>query len=659
MRPGRSFTAMTSHRFGSAFAVVFVAAALAACGGGGGGGTVPGGGGVMAPTTPAPTATPVSTAPPSSTSVTLLTASGSTLTAGIRAASADAVVLAQAATTPTEPPSGSSLAQWTATVSDTSGTTASSAARSAQLRQRILESHGAERTDRMREMTFSASALREQLRGVLSHPVRAPQSVRTTQAAPGTVGQQRQFKILTSNIGNSGGCSGGQSTSYTCFQTITTTLEAVGAHGNIWVDNAALATAGEFTNVPAEFAQIAQQFDSYYATETSAFAPAFYANLPAVTFQYSSTKTQCDANGNDLGAGHYTRTDLSGSNGTSIDVVITDVLAGTGEGGYYYGGNELPQSLFDCQPPSSTRPVSNNTSMFVITGNNYPAGPNLPQFNEPYWLNTDVPRSMSHELQHLLHAHYKVFRPAIQGQSAVFDDAFVEEGMSMLAEDLAADGVHIDTPRYSFSFLLEPSLFSLTSFTGYQPNPTSTATNPPYGWFSNTPGSYGQAYLFQRYLYDRFGGGEITSIYNSTGSSVAAVSGAAGEPFPQLYREFAAAVSAQSSPAAGAPYTFSSAIVLRGNVDVPSRRSGSLSTRHLVFGGPQPPEIFANNLPTGFLTLAPGTNGSTFLIDGGTLFLPAANGGSGSTITVSAPGAPSYQGASVQGALPTPPPSST
>ncbi|MBV8748899.1 MAG: hypothetical protein JO103_04190, partial [Candidatus Eremiobacteraeota bacterium] len=108
-----------------------------------------------------------------------------------------------------------------------------------------------------------------------------------------------------------------------------------------------------------------------------------------------------------------------------------------------------------------------------------------------------------------------------------------------------------------------------------------------------------------------------------------------------------------------APYAFSNSITLRGAVDVPSRRTGSLSTRHLVFGGPQPPETFANSLPNGFLTLAPGASGTTFLIDGATLFLPAANGSTGSTLSVSAPGAPSAQGAAVVGTLPTPPPSST
>lgn len=601
--------------------------------------------------TPAPTASP----PPAA--VTLLTPTGSTIVAGIRGSSADAVVLAQAASTPTEPPSGSSLAQYPTTVTNASGYTGSSVARAAALRQRILESRAVDGADVPHEKTFSSNTIRSQMRGISANPVREPQSVRSTRSAPGTVGQSRQFKILTSNIGNSGGCSSGSNSSYECFVTITTTLKAVGAHGNIWVDNASLATAGEFTNVPGEFNTIAQKFDAYYATETAAFASAFYPGLAPVIFKYSNTKNQCDPNGNDIGSSNYKATDMSGSGGTSIDVVITDALAGTGEGGYYYGGDELPQELWNCAPPSTSRPVSNNTSMFVITGNNYPPVANAPQFNESYWLNTDVPRSMSHELQHLLHSHYKVFKPAIGNGTPTFDDNFVEEGMSMLAEDLAADGVHIDTPRFSFIFLLEPSLYSLTSFTGFQPNPSGNSAT--YGFYTNTAGSYGQAYLFQRYMYDRFGTGEITSIYNSTAPSVAAVAAAAGESFPQLYREFAAAVSAQNTNAATAPYGFSSAIVLRGNVDVPSRRTGAQSTRHYTFGGPQPPETFTNNVPTGFLFFGSGTNGTTNLIDGATLFLPVANGGAGSTITVTAPGAPSYQGASIQGSLPTPPPTST
>jgi hypothetical protein len=491
-------------------------------------------------------------------------------------------------------------------------------------------------------------------------------AVRRAHAAQGTPGQQRQFKILTSNIGNSGGCAGGTSNGvYVCFTRITATLEAVGAHANVWVDNASLATPGEYTNVPAEFQTIASRFDGYYQVETAAFGPAFYPGTQPVVFHYDPGhgRDQCDANGNPLPQGQWLGTDLSGGNGTAIDIVITDALAGTGEGGYYDSGDEFPQTVWDCA--AAPRPVSNNTSMVVLGGDNYTGlGAGIPAHNEQFWLNTDVPRGVSHELQHLLHAHYKYFRPYATGAGTpAFDDAFIEEGMSMLAEDLATDpapGQHLDTPRYSYTYLFEPSLYSLTSFTGFQPNPTSTGPNPPYGWYSNTPGSYGQAYLFQRYLYDRFGQSEIAAIYNSTASGVGPVLAAVpGESFSQLYREFATAVSAQNTSAASAPFTFSSAIVLRGNVDVPSVRTGAQSTRHLVFGGPQPPRVFNGNQPGGFLTLGPGTTATTFVVEGGILFLPSANGAAGTTIRVSIPGAPALEGSLIQGTLPTPPPSST
>jgi hypothetical protein len=653
------------------FAVV-VLAALAACGGGGGSGSVPGGGGGGGgggPTpTPVPTATPGSGYVAPTGAVTLMAATGSgTFGSALLPSSADGVMTAEVATTPTEPPSAGSFTQYAVTVKETAGVGTSTVSRSPEslraLQSLIRQNHQLQAADGLRERATDVAATRN-LFGTLSATRTAASGARRTHAAPGTVGQMRQFKILTSNIGNSGGCAGGgTSGTYICNVTIPATLEAVGVHANVWVDNASLNTLGEFTNVPAEFQTIASKFDHYYAVETAAFGAAFYPGGQPIQFSFNSTKGQCDPNGNPLPQSSWQAVDLSGAGGTSIDVVITDALAGTGEGGYYDSGNEVPQQVWDCAP--SPRQISNNTSMFVITGNNYSGlGSGVPPHNESYWLNTDALRSMSHELQHLLHSHYKYFRPIATGTGqGSFDDAFVEEGCSMLAEDLATDpapGQHLDTPRYSYSYLLEPSLFSLTSFTGYQPNPSSNASTPPYGFYSNTAGSYGQAYLFMRYLYDRFGPTALTTLYNTPGPGVAPVVAAAGgESFPQLYREFAAAVAAQSSPVATTPYAFSSAVVLRGNVDVPSVRSAPFNTRHLGFGGPQPPETFSNNLPTGFLTLGPGTTATTFILDGGILFLPSSNGGSGTSINLTIPGAASLEGALIQGALPTPPPTSS
>jgi hypothetical protein len=665
-------------RVGSSLAIVLAVAVLAACGGGGGGGGSTGGPVPITVTPTPPVVTPTPTSAPSSSAgyvapsgaVTLLSPNASSAFASaLVPASNDGIMDAVAAATPTEPPSANSaLPQWAATVKETSGVGTQSSARAAQsarMLQAIAQNHQLEKGDTIRENVPNVASVRALFSRVAASRGAASNG-RRTRAAQGTVGTQKQFKILTSNIGNSGGCAGGgTSGTYVCNTTITATLEAVGAHGNVWVDNASLATPGEFTSVPGDFQTIAQRFDGYYATETAAYGPAFYPGSQPVDFQYSSSAHQCDANGNPVPANQEQSVDLTGNNGTSIDIVITDALAGTGEGGYYYVANEVPQQVWNCFP--APKPVSNETSMVVVTGNNYSGGgTGIPAQNESYWLNTDIPRSVSHELQHLLHAHYKYFRPIATGTgNGSFDDTFIDEGCSMLAEDLATDpapGQHLDTPRYSFSFLLEPSLFSLTSFTGFQPNPTSTSANPPYGWYSNTAGSYGQAYLFQRYMYDRFGGSTyLHTLYNTDGPGVGPVlAGAGGESFAQLYREFVGAVSAQNTSAQASPYAFSSAITLRGNVDVPSIRTGAQSTRHLGFGGPQPPETFnSSSVPNGFVTLAPGTTATTNLISGAALYLPSGNTASGVTIGVTAAGASSLEGILIQGTLPTPPPSSS
>ncbi len=604
--------------------------ALAACGGGGGGGSIAGGGGV------APTSTPTPALPsgfvPAQGAITVIPGANGRAGSDLLPGSADGVMLAQVPTTPTGPPNGAALTQYTVTLTENAGTSPSSAGRTTAsvdraLAKRIVEDRAAGEADGLREQPGDPAALRRLFAGVRSRPISGAPGARAPRAAVVTVGTTRPFSIITSTIGNAGGCAAGSTNGpngqYQCHKVITATLEAAGAHGNIWVDQNSLSAPGEFTNAAADAQQVAADFDRYYATETNAFGPAWFATTQPVHF-IDTSGNQCDANGTPLPAGQRVASDFSGGAGQSVDIVITDALAGTGEGGYYYIVDEFPQEVWNCSTPP--RAVSNDTSMFVITADNYAGlGAGVPPNNETYWLNTDAPRSMAHELQHLLHAHNKAIFAQLTSGTPTFDASFIEEGCSMLAEDLATDpapGRHLDTPRYSYTYLLQPSLFSLTAFTGYQPNPLDTSPNPPYGWYSNTAGNYGQAYLFARYLYDRFNPSALKAIYASTTSGAGPVVAAAnGEPFPQLYQEFVLALAAQSTPVARPPYAFSSAVLLRGNVDVPSVRLAPLNVRHLTFGGPQPPQTFANNQPTGFLNIAPGLSATTFIIDGATLVL--------------------------------------
>src|SRR6202022_170497 len=81
---------------------------------------------------------------------------------------------------------------------------------------------------------------------------------------------------------------------------------------------------------------------------------------------------------------------------------------------------------------------SNNLPMFVIGADKYPTSGGGTVTDEAYWRTQDMPRSLPHEFQHYLHALNKVLKADLTGarNQGVFDDSFVDEGDSMLAEDL-------------------------------------------------------------------------------------------------------------------------------------------------------------------------------------------------------------------------------
>ncbi|MBV8601976.1 MAG: hypothetical protein JO359_10480, partial [Candidatus Eremiobacteraeota bacterium] len=177
------------------------------------------------------------------------------------------------------------------------------------------------------------------------------------------------------------------------------------------------------------------------------------------------------------------------------------------------------------------------------------------------------------------------------------------------------------------------------------------------------------AYLFVRYLYDRFGGqSALRAIYSDTrpgpggnNANVNPVLAAAGnEPWPQLYNEFAIALAAQSTGITNDPrYSFSPQIVLRGPVQVTWVRSAPLNVRNLVYGGPQPPETFdgSGNL-TGYVTLTTSSALTVRALDGATNFFPPAPVSGGATVRAQTGSLPASEGAMVQGNLPTPKPTS-
>ncbi|MBV8074200.1 MAG: hypothetical protein JO140_02135, partial [Candidatus Eremiobacteraeota bacterium] len=353
--------------------------------------------------------------------------------------------------------------------------------------------------------------------------------------------------------------------------------------------------------------------------------------------------------------------DLTGSD-PRIHILITDVLAQNGEGGYFYSGNLFSQGVLNCT--AIPRPVSNELPMVVIGGDRNRPAPNVPLHNPQYWLTTDMPRALSHELQHYLHNVNKYYTPLATGTQTALDAPWIDEGCSMLAEDLAANGMAIDTPAYAYLYLLEPSQYSLTSFVGNQPNPV--LGSGPYALAYYTPGNYGAAYLFVRYLYDRFGPSALHAIYSdfrvgpvAGATNVNPILAAAGnEPWPQLYGEWAIAVAAQSSGLTSDPrYAFAPSLVLRGQVRLPSRRLPPLDVRTFTFAGPQPPEAFdpSGNL-LGYVTVSTSSSASIRALDGAVNFFNAVPAPNGAMLRASVGTLTAPQGALLQGTFPTPQP---
>ena len=638
------------------FAALLVCAVVTACGGGGSG---PAPGPVVTPT---PLVTGGGGFIPASGPITTLSAVNGNFGSTVLPSSSSANFIVQSGSQPARPGTPSNLATFNISASESAGLSTSAVARAGQTQTRaadtIAEAHRAIAADGLREIPPSAFGIERIVANLprAASNMRAPTAIRLPKA---NLGDQRQFSVLYSGIGGASTTCPNPVPNYTCYVNVTATLKAVSQRGYVWVDNVSLANPNEFPD-QSVFATTATNFDSYFATETQAFGPAF---SPANVTAFS----QCDSNGNTISPQPVP--DMTGTD-PHITILITDALIGTGEGGYFFGGDLISQNILNCSP--APRYPSNGLPMLVIGSDNYPTGPpgsNLPQYNPGYWAGTDMPRSLSHELQHLLHNFNKYYSKLATNQPFIQDEAFIDEGCSMLAEDLAANGIAIDTPRYSYSYMVEPSEFSLTSFTGYQPNPLSTASPAPYGFYGSTAGNYGGAYLFLRYLYDRFGGtAALHAIYADfrqnalgAGANVNPVLAAAGnEPWFQLFGEWSVALSAQSSGITTDPrYSFNPAIVLRGPVQVPSRRGAPQQIRNLVFGGPQPPEAFdgSGNL-IGYVTLSTASSPTVRALDGAiNFFWPTVVSG-GATVRTSTGSLNVPQGAMVQGNMPSPRPTS-
>lgn len=561
-------------------------------------------------------------------------------------ASSDGTFVVQSGESPAEPPASSAtLTEYDVTASESVAGQKPGSAR------RIVAStarpDGVARLPYRLRMDYGTASTRQlSLRSMRSlSRTRMTSSVRRPSAF--SQGAQRVFHVLQGAItGNSTSCTAPQqSVGGECYLDVNATLQYVSSHGYVWVDNGIDAS---YNLGPSDWSATGARFDQAYAKETVTFGPAFFQ----ANYQYS----QCDTSGNSLpNASYQAPVDMSGTD-PHISILVTKALENTGEGGYFFAEDLLNDQELNCATKAAHVP-SNALPVFIIGADKYQTSTGN-VVDESFWRTQDMVRSLPHEFQHLLHAVNKVFIPnLVSNQQGVFDDSFVDEGDAMLAQDLVNPGEAQDTIALesAFSYLYSPSNYSLTAFTGYDANPLDTSSNPSFGFFHNTNGNYGAAYLFQRYLYDRFGGDaamhrQYASMTTTPGSGanidpVVAEAGN-GETFAQLYQDFASALAARKVASTDPRFTFNSSVMLVGTkqVAIPGGQ-----TWDLVMNGPRSPADLTSSQPFNVarIKLTPNSTVSAKLIIGATLFFNAAPSG-GSITALNSTSAPSGK---VEGAL--------
>lgn len=575
--------------------------------------------------------------------------SNNQFSSSLLSASNDGTFVVQSGESPAEPPASSAtLTEYDVTASESAAGQKPGSARRmiaasaradgvARLPYRLRMDYGTASTRQL-----SLSSMRSLSRTRLTESVRRPRAF--------SQGATHTFHVLQGAItGNSTSCAAPQqSVGGECYLDVPATLQYVSSHGYIWVDNGIDASYGLGAS---DWSAAGARFDQAYAKETVTYGPAFFQR----NYQYS----QCDTSGNALPNSSYEApVDMSGTD-PHINVLVTKALESTGEGGYFFAEDLLNDQELNCATKAPHVP-SNALPMIVIGADKYQSGSSTVA-DENFWRTEDMMRSIPHEFQHLLHAVNKVFAPElVNNQQGVFDDSFVDEGDAMLAQDLVNPGEAQDTVALeaAFSYLYSPSNYSLTAFTGYDANPLDTSSTPSFGFYHNTNGNYGAAYLFQRYLYDRFGGDAAMHRQYATltttaggGANVDPIVAEAGngETFVQLYQEFASALAARNVASTDPRFTFASSVMLVGTKQVPIPGG---QTWDLVMNGPRSPADLTSAQPynSARIKLTPNTTVSAKLIVGATLFFNAApSGGSITSLNSTTAPAGKVEGALTQG----------
>jgi hypothetical protein len=294
---------------------------------------------------------------------------------------------------------------------------------------------------------------------------------RSALALARTPGAQASFWVLRAAIGTGGGSYGA----------VPATLRGVSAHGNVWIDDTlAFDTAA--------VQQIGVDFETAYDSDSRHFGTSEYSSTsPGARL----TTPPCDAAGKELPGAGAVPLLIPPAGGVHVVLIVSQNTLGAGVGGYHSVVNLVPQAVANC---FDGQPQSNEASMIVL---GFAPGADL-----NFTLKEDFVRGTAHEFQHELNfvQHF------VLAQAPQQEQTWINEGLSMLAQDFVVSQLFGGTPNIDVAdavrraqlFLSLPEAVSLTRFSGISAGGSAFAYN--------CSACYGDAYLFERYLYDRFGG---------------------------------------------------------------------------------------------------------------------------------------------------------
>ena len=413
---------------------------------------------------------------------------------------------------------------------------------------------------------------------------------RTRQSLPSTVGGQANLWIQYFQAGVNG----------TSFSQVPATLAVQTAHANIWVENSLSSLAGNQSALNT----IAANIETAIASDNAHFGSATWDSSAAgLHAQYAT----CDSNGNQSGGNSSMWIVPSDPHVNFLYVAPSQI----GVGGYMDADSLMPESVIRCTQAANGTYHSNEAPTIVLAYYGDTRG-------MPYVLKEDSIVHPAHEYQHLINlVHHAILQP-----QAKFEDGLLNEGLSMLAQDFAIssatngsqpfDGENIGRTA---GYLSATQNYSVAGFAGVQ----SGSGTPLY----NCATCYSPAWLFERYLYDRFGGDSYTHAMDA-GSTVSwpELQSVTGVSSQSLLHDFAIAIGASGTAAASAPYTFTSLNLHSTYVDQlgnSTTLSGPAPLGTLSAGGTQTFDVLVGayvyfsvpgTTPSTSASLTDGTNGS-------------------------------------------------